>query len=430
MSAQKKAMNVRNKVQALQDKLSCAAKQSLDRRFGALYDKLYREDVLQVAWARVRANKGAPGIDKQSIAWVEREIGVAEFLREIQRELHDYTYRAQPVRRYWIDKPGKSEKRPLGIPVVKDRVVQMAAKLILEPIFERNFVNGSHGFRPGLSQHTAIDMIRRGITFERLTMVIDADIKGCFTNIRHDIVVRLLRRRISDERVIRLIKGWLRAGVMDAGVYVDSDDVGTPQGGVISPLLCNVYLHTFDKMFAASGIYGKMVRYADDFVVLMRGDARRALRLIRQMLRRLGLEVHPEKTKLVSARKGFDFLSAHFRLRDVRKRGSKLRASCRLWPSDAALVRIKQKIRERIGRRFSLSLEEMIGELNPLIRGWNNYQQYRTGCNVERKRFDYLNHFVWDRLRIFLKRKYSDRSRAGWRLLDNRPVKLGLCQFG
>ena len=423
-------MNVRKRVQALQGKLSCAAKQSLDRRFGALYDKLYREDVLLFAWKKVRANKGSPGIDDQSIEYIEAEIGVGAFLREIRQELHDRTYRAQAVRRCWIDKPGKSEKRPLGIPVVKDRVVQMAAKLILEPIFETNFMKNSHGFRPGLSQHTAIDMIRRAITFDRFTTVIDADIKGCFTNIRHDILIRLLRRRIGDERVIRLIKAWLRVGVMDEGVYHETGDVGTPQGGVISPLLCNVYLHSFDKMFAASGIYGKLVRYADDFVVVMRGDAHKALQRIRLMLERLGLEVHPVKTKLVDARKGFDFLGAHFRLRPTRTRGAKLKASCRLWPSDGSMTRIKEKVRSKIGRRFSLTLEEVIRELNPLIRGWNNYHKYRTGLTLERKRFNSLNSFVWGCIRIFLKRKYSDRSRAAWRLRDNRLLKMGLCQFG
>jgi group II intron reverse transcriptase/maturase len=429
MSAEK-AMNVRNKVHALQSKLSCAANQSLDRRFGALYDKIYRADVLREAWRRVHANKGAPGIDQQDIDYIETVVGVEAFLRQLQRELHDYTYRAQPVLRRWIDKPGKREKRPLGIPVIRDRVVQMAAKLVLEPIFEANFMGSSHGFRPGLSQHSAIDMIRKGITFNGMWTVIDADIKGCFNNIRHDILIKLVRKRISDERVIRLIKGWLRAGVMEDGAYFGADDVGTPQGGVISPLLCNVYLHSFDKMFAVSGIRGKLVRYADDFVVLLKGNGRRALQTIRRMLQRLGLEVHPDKTRIVDARKGFDFLSVHFRVRKTRKRGSRLTFSCRLWPSDAAMARVKQKIRDRIGRRYGLALKEMIEELNPLIRGWNTYHRKRIRFGIERKRFESLNHFVRERLRIFLKRKYNDRTRAEWRLRDNLPEKLGLCRFG
>jgi group II intron reverse transcriptase/maturase len=230
MSAEK-ARNVCN-VQALQSKLSHAAKQSLDRRFGALYDKIYREDVLWVAWRRVRSNKGAPGIDGQSIEYIEEVIGVEAFLEEIREELHGKRYRPQAVRRCWIDKPGKPEKRPLGIPVVKDRVIQMATKLVIEPIFETNFLSCSYGFRPGRSTHMAIDAIHETITFKWQNVVIDADIVGFFDNIRQDILLNLLRRRISDPRVLKLIKGWLEAGVMDGAEYTESDGLGTPQGGV------------------------------------------------------------------------------------------------------------------------------------------------------------------------------------------------------
>ena len=175
MSAEK-AMNMRKKVQALQSKLSCAAKQSLDRRFGALYDKIYREDVLWVAWHKVRANKGAPGVDRQSFDYIEHEIGVEAFLKEIQEELRSRRYRPKPVLRCWIDKPGKPEKRPLGIPVIKDRVIQMAATLVLEPIFETNFLPCSYGFRPGRGAHQAVAAIRKAIALKKQTVVIDADI--------------------------------------------------------------------------------------------------------------------------------------------------------------------------------------------------------------------------------------------------------------
>jgi group II intron reverse transcriptase/maturase len=429
MSAQK-AMNMRKSVESLQHRLSCAAKQSLERRFGALYDKFYREDVLWEAWRRVRANKGAPGVDEQDFAFIESEIGVERFLAELGRELHDYTYRPCPVLRCWIDKPGKAEKRPLGIPIIRDRVAQMCVKLVLEPIFEANFMKNSHGYRPGLSQHTALTMLRRALTFEGKTMVIDADIRGCFNNIRHDILIRLVQKRVSDPRVIKLIRAWLKAGVMEDGQYQEPGDTGTPQGGVLSPLLTNIYLHCFDMMLAQSGIYGTLVRYADDLVVVLRGDVRRALRQIRAMLRRLGLELHPEKTRIVSARKGFDFLGARLRLSRVRKAGSRLRYSCRLWPSDKSMQRIREGIRTLIGRRFSLSLEEIVEELNPLIRGWNNYHQYRTGISPEQKRFRSLNWFVRERIRIFLKRKYSDRSRGGWRVPSGLTMRLGLAQFG
>jgi len=421
-------MNMRNKVPQLQARLSHAAKQSLERRFGALYDKIYRSDVLWAAWKQVRANKGAPGVDDVSIEYVEEIIGEVEFLKEIQQELHDRTYTPMPVLRCWIDKPGKVEKRPLGIPVVKDRVVQLATKIVLEPIFETNFLPCSYGFRPGRSTHDAIDKIRREITFEGRHIVIDADIRGYFQNIDHDLLLNLVGRRVSDPRVLSLIKGWLKSGVMEGTTFHAPDGTGTPQGGVISPLLANIYLHSFDKMFAMSGIRGTLVRYADDFVILLREGGARVLDKVRRMLSRLGLELHMDKTHLRDARKGFDFLGVHFRLCPVRKKGSRLKESCRLWPSNASFSRIKEKIVKRIGRRYGLSLEEMILELNPVIRGWNNY--HTRLASAGRKRLRKLNGFVRERLRIFLKRKHNGGTRGSRRLRNNILVELGLCQFG
>ena len=426
MSAQR-AINVRNKVSDLQSKLSHAAKQSLDRRFGALYDKIYREDIMFEAWKRVKANKGAPGVDKQDFEYIEDEIGVDQFLAEIRTELKEYRYKPQPVLRCYIDKPGKPEKRPLGIPVIKDRVVQMAVKLVIEPIFEANFLDCSYGFRPGRSAHQAIDVIRRRITFEYQTVVIDADIKGYFNNIRHDILMKLVEKRISDPHVLKLIRSWLEAGVMEDGKYFETNGLGTPQGGVISPLLANIYLHSFDKMFQVSGIPGTLVRYCDDFVILLKRNGKLVLNQVKQMLGRLGLELHPDKTKIVYAEKGFDFLGMHFRLRPVRKKGSRLRKSCRIWPSDSSVSRIKQRVREVIGRRYSKALEDMITLLNPVLRGWDNYHKVRGTAPKRRRR---LNAFVRERLRIFLKRKYSDQSRGNKRVPSNLPVRLGLYQFG
>jgi group II intron reverse transcriptase/maturase len=423
-----KAMNVR-KVQALQSKLSHAAKQSLDRKFGALYDKIYREDVLRVAWDRVRANKGAPGVDGQSIEYIEEVIGVETFLEEIRDELHAKRYRPQAVRRCWIDKPGKPEKRPLGIPVVKDRVIQMATKLVIEPIFETNFLSCSYGFRPGRSTHMAIEAIHKTITFKWQNVAIDADIVGFFNNIRQDILLNLLRRRISDPRVLKLIKGWLEAGVMDGAEFIKPDGLGTPQGGVISPLLSNIYLHSFDKMFQMSGIQGTLVRYCDDFVILVRGNGKKVLDKVRQMLARLGLQLHKDKTRVVHARQGFDFLGVHFRLCRTTGHGSKLKWYCCVWPSDRSMNRIKERLREVIGRRYNLSLEEMIEDLNPVIRGWNNYHM-RVGLVVATKRIRKLNGFIRERIRIFLKRKYGDQSRGSRRVHNNVVVRLGLYQFG
>ena len=426
MSAQG-AINVRNKVSDLQSKLSHAAKQSLDRKFGALYDKVYREDVIWEAWRRVKANKGAPGVDKQDFEYIEEVIGVDQFLTEVREQLKSERYRPQPVLRCYIDKPGKPEKRPLGIPVIFDRVCQMATKLVIEPIFETNFLDCSHGFRPGRSAHDAIRIIERTITFKGQRVVLDADIVGFFNNIRQDILLKLVERRIADARVVRLIRMWLEAGVMEEGKYIETSGLGTPQGGVISPLLSNIYLHAFDKMFQMSGIAGTLVRYADDFVILLWGNGKQVKKQVEQMLGRLGLKLHSDKTCVVKAKDGFDFLGVHFRLCPVRKKNAKLKQFCALWPSERSMGRIRQRVREVVGRRYSLSLEELIKELTPVIRGWNNYHK---ATRPVLKRIRKLNAFVRERLRIFLKRKYSDQSRGTWRVHNNLLVRLGLYQFG
>jgi group II intron reverse transcriptase/maturase len=418
---------MQNKVSGLQAKLSHAAKQSLDRKFGALYDKVYREDIIYEAWKKVRANKGAPGVDELDFRYIEEVIGIDAFLTEIIHELKHYLYHPQPVLRCWIEKPGKPEKRPLGIPIIKDRVVQMAAKLVIEPIFEADFLPCSYGFRPGRSPHHAIDAIRRAINFKKQTIVVDADIVGYFNNIRQDQLMDYVGKRISDPHLLRLIRSWLQCGVMEDRKLIPSDGMGTPQGGVISPLLANIYLHEFDKMFQSSGIPGTLVRFADDIVILVWRNGKNIRTQMEQMLKRLGLELHPDKTRIVKAEKGFDFLGVHFRLYPVAKKGSRLSHACRIWPSDTAMNRIREKLRLTIGRRYSMSLEDMIKELNPIIRGWNNY--HRPVARV-RKRLLRLNAFVRERLRNFLRRKYGDRSKGCRRVRGNLLVRLGLCQFG
>ncbi|WP_061236242.1 group II intron reverse transcriptase/maturase, partial [Leptospira santarosai] len=317
----------------LQRKLYLAAKRSRNRRFHALYDRIYRFDILWRAWEEVKENGGSGGIDGITFEQIERD-GVETFLRTIEEDLKRRKYRPTPVRRVMIPKPDGSQ-RPLGIPTIRDRVVQQACKIVIEPIFEANFLNNSFGFRPKRSAVQATIEVEASLV--RNWWVIDADIQKYFDTIDHELLMKLVRKRVSDRRVLKMIRQWLMAGVVE-NVKFQPTKIGSPQGGVISPLLANIYLHVFDMYWQNKYQHlGRLIRYADDFVIICRYriDAERALKAVTHIMKRLKLNLHPAKTKLVQMEKeGFDFLGFYFRKSHSEKTGKLVPY---FWPSKKAM---------------------------------------------------------------------------------------------
>jgi RNA-directed DNA polymerase len=361
-------------------------------KWHSLIDKVYSLGTLRVAFARVRANRGAAGVDHQSIEMFERHL--EPNLERLQQRLRDGTYRPSALRRVWIHKPGRPEKRPLGIPTVRDRVVQAALRSVLEPIFEREFAEHSYGFRPGRGCRDALRRVHK-LLEAGYVYVVDADLRSYFDSIPHEQLMERIGAQVADGKVLDLVQALLQQEVLETAKRWRPEE-GTPQGAVISPLLANIYLDPLDHMMAREGF--EMVRYADDFVILCRTaqEARRALRTVQRWAASAGLALHPEKTSIVDAtqRGGFDFLGYHF------ERGYH-------WPSQRSIGKLKDAIRAKTKRTNGGSLDAIISEANVTLRGWFAYFRHSHYTT-----FDRLDPWIRMRLRSILRKRTGGRGRG------------------
>jgi RNA-directed DNA polymerase len=411
-------------VRALQHALYRAAKADPGRRFHALYDKVHRRDVLQRAWGQVRRNNGAPGIDQTTLADVE-EYGVARLLDELEAELKAGACRPLPARRVFIPKPGTDERRPLSIPSVRDRVVQAAVKIVIEPVFEADFLPCSFGFRPKRGAHDGLQVLLDE-SFRGSRWVVETDVADCFGSIPHSGLMSAVEERISDRRLLALLRAFLRAGVMEQG-SVRRPVTGTPQGGVVSPLLANVYLHRLDR--AWRGAYGTLVRYADDALVMCRskGQAVAALARLTALLADLGLEPKAAKTRIVhltEGGEGVDFLGFHHRLvRSRAVRGTGGITYLARWPSRKAAQHARDRIRFMTMRaRLAAPVQQVVQEINLFLRGWAGYFRYGNSAHA----FDKIRRYALMRLALFIAKRHQRGRAWGFAQVYRSRDALGL----
>ena len=407
-------------IRSLQDKLYAKAKAEPAYRFYLLYDKVYREDILHHAYRLARSNGGAPGVDKVRFEDIESS-GAEEWLAGLRKELRTETYRPQPVRRVMIPKPGGG-KRPLGIPTIRDRVVQTAAKLVLEPIFEADLSDSAYGYRPDRRAQDAVEKVDRALR-EGYTDVVDADLSKYFDTIPHDQLMKSVARRVSDGKMLRLIKAWLKTPVEETDERGNrhmtggkDSRMGTPQGGVISPLLANIYINRFLRVFVERGkdqkFAARLINYADDFVILSRGRAKEALEWTGRVIANMGLTLNETKTCVRNGRKErFDFLGYSFGPDRSRKTG---RWYLGAKPSKKSVRRLKDKVRAHLRSGNKDPLPEVVRGLNRLLSGWAEYFSYGSIFVPYRS----VDAYVYERTRNFLRRRHKVSTRGtrafGW----------------
>jgi RNA-directed DNA polymerase len=409
----------------LQHALYRAAKADPGRRFHALRDKVFRRDVLWRAWVAVRRNDGAPGIDKTTLDQVE-QYGVARLLDEVAAELKDGRYRPLPARRVFIPKPGTSEQRPLSIPSVRDRIVQAAVKIVLEPIFEADMLACSFGFRPKRSAHDALQVLVDE-SWRGRRWVVETDIANCFSAIPREQLMQAVQERVCDQAVLKLLRVMLRAGVMEQGL-VRREVTGTPQGGVVSPLLANVYLHRIDRAWSTRE-HGVLVRYADDAIVMCtsRQQAEAALARLVELLADLGLEPKAAKTRIVHLQvggEGVDFLGFHHRLvRAWARTGGKQVTFLARWPANKAMQHARDRIRQLTDRsRLLLPVEWIVQDINLFLPGWAGYFKYGNSA----RHFDKIRYYAKMRLALVLRKRHKRSREFGWSVVAYSGNELGL----